>query len=90
MEFTYILSRWSDVEKRKKIIGGFVNLDIAKKMAEHVEYDYLSFGYMLVEGPEGRFILGEDGKSSRWYGPGEAALVYDPEKGAPCVVNEIE
>jgi len=87
MEFNFIVGRHSLSNHTEKPLAGFLDLEAAKHFITIKELDYLSNGYMYIDTPEGRYILGADRRTTmnKWYVPGEKIYVYDARKD--CAVN---
>lgn len=86
MEFPYKLSIWYESSKIE-LIGGFKKLDIAMSLAESLEIDmyHPQDGFLLIEAPEGRYILGHERATRRKKMSGNYMYLPDGCKWIPFI-----
>lgn len=94
VNFDYVIGkRIIEKEIKEKVIGGFANLETAKKHVE-IEWDnFLARGYLFIDTPEGRYIYGDTReRKMKWFSPEEReqATMYDHKKDRIVQVEQFE
>lgn len=91
MEFNFVVGRYSLNNRTEKVIAGFLDVQAAKSFVTMKELDFLSNGYMYIDTPEGRHILGADRRTSmnKWYSPNEKVYIYDSREDNVISLEEL-